>query len=134
MLCGVTTLRYGLFSISKNYSDFAHQCGGHLVLWDLWLVIKISPGATILIPSEILRPANITIQPGESWYSVTQYTAGGLFCWVDQGMQPTGRFLELLSDEEWEEYITEAKARWVMGISLFSTLTTLQQQPNLDKV
>ncbi|KAJ7038729.1 hypothetical protein C8F04DRAFT_950891, partial [Mycena alexandri] len=49
--------------------------GGHLILWDLKLIIRFPPGASILIPSAILRHANVKIQPGERRYSFTQTTA-----------------------------------------------------------
>ncbi|KAK0442271.1 uncharacterized protein EV420DRAFT_1485394 [Desarmillaria tabescens] len=35
--------------------------GGHLVLWDLKLVVDFPPGSTILIPSAILRHSNTAI-------------------------------------------------------------------------
>ncbi|KAJ6579042.1 hypothetical protein DFH09DRAFT_1246182 [Mycena vulgaris] len=57
--------------------------GGHLVLWDLKLVICFPPGSTILIPSAVLRHSNVGIAPAESRYSFTQFTAAGLFRWVD---------------------------------------------------
>jgi hypothetical protein len=66
--------------------------GGHLILWDLGLVIRFPPGSTILIPSALLRHSNTAIQDGESRLSFTQYTAGGLFRWVDQGFQTQGHF------------------------------------------
>ncbi|PBK59481.1 hypothetical protein ARMSODRAFT_991148 [Armillaria solidipes] len=40
---------------------FNYHCGGHLVLWDLKLVIDFPPGSTILIPLAILRHSNTNI-------------------------------------------------------------------------
>lgn len=122
-------LPFGLCAVTA-LGDFDHRLGGHLVLWDLKLVIEFPPGATILIPSAILRHSNIATQPGESRYSITQYAAGGLFRWVDQRMQPTARYLDSLNKEEWEAHIRESEARWATGINLFSTLTSLQQPPS----
>jgi len=34
-----------------------------------------------------MRHSNISIRPGGDRYSFTQYTAGGLFQWVDHGYQ-----------------------------------------------
>ncbi|KAK7433620.1 hypothetical protein VKT23_020675 [Stygiomarasmius scandens] len=59
--------------------SFDYHLGGHLILWDLGLVIEFPPGATILIPSAYLKHSNTTIGPGERRYSFTQYTAGGIF-------------------------------------------------------
>ena len=41
--CGITAL-----------GSFDYKRGGHLILWDLGLVIKFPPGATIFIPSAIM--------------------------------------------------------------------------------
>ncbi|KIM78406.1 hypothetical protein PILCRDRAFT_75550, partial [Piloderma croceum F 1598] len=68
-------------------SRFDPTLGGHLVLWGLRLVIEFPPGSTILIPSGAIRHSNIMIRAGKSQYSFTQYTTGGLFCWVDHGYQ-----------------------------------------------
>ena len=57
----------------------------YLVLWDMGLVIEFPPGATILIPSATLRHSNVCLNPGDTRMSFTQYSAGGLFRWVDQG-------------------------------------------------
>jgi hypothetical protein len=57
--------------------------GGHLVLWDLKYVVRFSPGATILIPSAMIKHSNTSIKMGETWYSFAQYSSEGLFRWVD---------------------------------------------------
>ncbi|KAJ3886728.1 hypothetical protein GG344DRAFT_69418 [Lentinula edodes] len=44
-------------------SNFA---GGHLVLWDLGLVIRFPPGSTILFPSSLITHSTIPIQEGET--------------------------------------------------------------------
>ncbi|PBK81133.1 hypothetical protein ARMGADRAFT_948741, partial [Armillaria gallica] len=61
--------------------------GGHLVLWDLKLIIDFPPGSMILIPSAILRYSNTAISKGERQYLFTQYSSGGIFCWIDYGFQ-----------------------------------------------
>jgi hypothetical protein len=74
--CGITAL-----------GSFDYKRGGHLILWDLGLVIEFPPGATIFVPSAIMSHSNVTISEGEYRYSVTQYAAGGLFRWVDNGFK-----------------------------------------------
>ncbi|KAJ7791295.1 hypothetical protein B0H14DRAFT_3094503 [Mycena olivaceomarginata] len=49
------------------------------------LVIRFPPGATILIPSAIIRHSNVPVASHERRYSFTQYTAGGLFRWIGNG-------------------------------------------------
>ena len=107
--------------------------GGHLVLWDLKIVIEFPPGSTILIPSATLRHSNMAIQPGEKRFSITQYTAGGLFRWVDHGFQPSEDYISGLDGEQLVEEGLKSAGRWAEGINLFSTLTSLQQLPNFDK-
>jgi hypothetical protein len=58
--------------------NFNPDTGGHLVLFDLKLIIRFPPGSTILIPSASLRHGNLRIRHGETRYSVIQYMAGGL--------------------------------------------------------
>ncbi|KAJ7170365.1 hypothetical protein C8R43DRAFT_944883 [Mycena crocata] len=59
---------------------FDPDLGGHLILWDLRLVIRFPPGSTVLLPSALIRPSNVAIRHHESRCSFTQYTAGGIFC------------------------------------------------------
>ncbi|THU93006.1 hypothetical protein K435DRAFT_670982 [Dendrothele bispora CBS 962.96] len=73
---------FGWCSITA-LGDFDYTQGGHFVLWDLGLILELPPGCTILIPSAYIRHSNTPIGKGETRYSFTQYTAGGLFCWVD---------------------------------------------------
>ncbi|KAI0037997.1 hypothetical protein FA95DRAFT_1613711 [Auriscalpium vulgare] len=61
------------------------KLGGHLILWDLKLVIEFPPGSTILIPSALLTHSNVAIRQGETRRSFTQYCAGGLMRWHAYG-------------------------------------------------
>lgn len=108
------------------------KLGGHLILWDLHRVIEFPPGSTILIPSASLRHGNTAIQSGETRYSFTQYTAGGIFRWVAQGFQNTTKWLNSLGRKEKDMQGKLAEERWAMGVGLFSKLTTLQLAPNFD--
>jgi len=53
-------LPYGWCAIT-SLGPFDPKRGGHLVLWDLQLVIEFPPGSTILIPSAVLQHSNIPI-------------------------------------------------------------------------
>jgi hypothetical protein len=68
--------------------DFDYTQSGHLVLWDLNLVIEFPPGSTILIPLAILSHSNAAIGRKEKCYSWTQYAAGGLFRFLSQLQKP----------------------------------------------
>ncbi|KAJ7107402.1 hypothetical protein C8R44DRAFT_637440 [Mycena epipterygia] len=109
--CTITAL--GMFDYTK---------GGHLVLWDCKLVLEFPPGMTILIPSAAIYHSNIPIASGERHYSFTQYTAGGLFRWVEHGFKTEEEYLDTLSSEEKRLGIERA----VEGAGLFSTVAELK--------
>ncbi|KAJ7216259.1 hypothetical protein C8J57DRAFT_1096151 [Mycena rebaudengoi] len=99
--CAITTLGY-----------FDYTKGGHLILWDCKLVIEFPPGSTILIPSAAIFHSNIPIAAkGETWYSFTQYTAGGLFRWVQHGFQSEEEYFDSLTPEEVEREQAEGLER-----------------------
>ncbi|CDO73126.1 hypothetical protein BN946_scf185007.g180 [Trametes cinnabarina] len=76
--CNHLNLPFGWCAITA-LGDFDPELGGHLVLWDLRMLIEFPPASTILIPSAILTHSNIDIGSQEWRYSLTQYSAGGLF-------------------------------------------------------
>ncbi|KAH9856102.1 hypothetical protein C2E23DRAFT_722695, partial [Lenzites betulinus] len=96
--------------------DFDPTKGGHLVLWDLGLIIEFPPGSLILIPSAILRHSNTTVSPQEHRYSFTQYSAGGLFRWVECGFISQKQFYK-----EGGVYTMSGEERWRRGIAMWST-------------
>lgn len=61
--------------------------GGHLVLWELGIVVEFPPGSSVLIPSAVISHGNVPVQAGETRSSITQYASGGLFRWVEHGFQ-----------------------------------------------
>ncbi|KAF8127507.1 hypothetical protein K438DRAFT_1612418, partial [Mycena galopus ATCC 62051] len=79
-------LAWGWCSITA-LGNFDADRGGHLVLWDLKLIIYFPPGLTILIPFAILRHLNMGIGEEETRYSFTQFSAAGLFQWVNNGFK-----------------------------------------------
>ncbi|KAJ3492983.1 hypothetical protein NLJ89_g11121 [Agrocybe chaxingu] len=114
-------LPFGWCSITA-LGNFDPRKGGHLVLWDLHLVIEFPPGMTILIPSAILAHSNVRIQAGETRYSVVHYTAGALFRWVENGFQKSDVYLQSLTEEQLHEVQAENAKRWEYGLSLFRKL------------
>lgn len=96
--------------------------GGHLVLWECKLVIEFPPGSTILIPSAIVTHSNVPIRAGEKRYSVTQYSAGALFRWVDNGFQTAVAYRASLTAEEKIELEETDSRRWELGLDLLPKL------------
>ena len=100
------------------------KTGGHIVLWDLKMIIEFPPGSTILIPSATLRHSNIPIQAGETRYSMTQYAAGGLFRTVKYGFR-TAEQLKISNKALLQKLDEEERSRWLDGLGMFSKLNSL---------
>ncbi len=98
---------FGMCAITA-LGNYDYKKGGHIILWDAKLIIEFPPGSTILIPSAILRHSNVAVAQGETRYSLTQYSAGGLFRWVKCGFRTLKAYraagYDLKSEyEEWKE-------------------------------
>ncbi|KAJ7020507.1 hypothetical protein C8F04DRAFT_974178, partial [Mycena alexandri] len=95
--------------------------GGHLILWDLKLIIRFPPGSSILIPSAILRHSNVKIQPGERRYSFTQFTPAGIFRWVYNGFRTDQDINTSASTTPQERAQRQADraARWQEGVKMY---------------
>lgn len=109
----------------QSLGRFDHTLGGHLVLEDLRLLIEFPPGCLILIPSAVLIHANTTIRPGELRASFTQYAAGGLFRYVDNGFQTQDELRASISPGEFDARMKEKETRWKRGLSMYSTMEDL---------
>jgi hypothetical protein len=105
---------------------FDPRQGGHLILWDLGLVIDFPPCATILIPSAIVQHSNTVIQPGEECYSFTHYAAGGLFHYVKNGLRLDKTFMKEATEAELKQREEDRQRRWSDGLSLFSKMSEFE--------
>ncbi|PPQ85549.1 hypothetical protein CVT26_010529, partial [Gymnopilus dilepis] len=111
-------LPFGLCAVTA-LGNFDSKQGGHLVLWDLRLVIEFPAGSTILLPSAIIAHSNTPVKKDERRYSFAQYTAGGLFRWTENDFQLTKAFYSSLSPDRLEEEQKKNAERWRVGLSLF---------------
>jgi hypothetical protein len=105
--CSVTSL-----------GDYDPTKGGHLVLWDLNLVIEFPPYSTIFLPSAIIMHSNTKIGEEETRLTITQYMSGGLLSWLAHGHGPKGDKME--SEMEW----------WNTPRHRFSTVQDVLRQSN----
>ncbi|KAG6915062.1 hypothetical protein DXG01_013652 [Tephrocybe rancida] len=117
-------LPFGWCSVTA-LGSFDPTRGGHLILWNLGLVIEFPPGFTILVPSAAIEHSNVAIGKDEKRCFITQYTAGALLCWADHGMKTEEEFMEGLSREEREGVAAQDAQRWRFGLSLLLTMEEL---------
>ncbi|KAJ7920525.1 hypothetical protein B0H13DRAFT_1867439 [Mycena leptocephala] len=117
-------LAFGWCAITA-FGDYDYTKGGHLILWDCKLILEFPPGCTILIPSAAIFHSNIPIASHERRFSFTQYTAGGLFRWVEHGFQTEEAYLETLTKEERREEKELGLKRARERAAMFSTLEEL---------
>ncbi|KAF7342723.1 hypothetical protein MSAN_02030200 [Mycena sanguinolenta] len=107
---------------------YDYRRGGHLILWDLRLIIEFPPGATFAIPSAILRHSNVSIQQGEKRFSFTQYTSAGIFRFVNRGFQTDVTLKANMSKAEQREFAATAQTRYSEGLKMYSTLEELKMR------
>ncbi|KAI0659203.1 hypothetical protein C8Q70DRAFT_915667 [Cubamyces menziesii] len=100
---------------------FDHTKGGQIVLWNIKKVIEFPSTATIFIPSAVFEHFNLNVQPGEQRLSITQYTAGALFRWVESGCC----LLRHLDGAARANLENTGHLRWENGVAMLSTLDML---------
>lgn len=113
-------LPYGWCAITA-LGKFDPKKGGHLILWDLGIVIEFPPGSTILIPSSTLTHSNTTILEGEERSSFTMYCSGSLFRWVDNGFKTDPQF-QNDHPETWAAHFAARGERNAQVMQYYSTL------------
>lgn len=114
-------LPFGFCAITA-LGNFDHKKGGHLVLEEYKLIVEFPAGYTVLIPSAIVTHSNKKIAEEERRFSFTQYAAGGLFRWVENGFRTTSA-VEKTADQDEKAAMEEAnQQRWKRGLSLFPKL------------
>lgn len=106
----MANLAFGMCAITA-LGDFDPKKGGHLILWECKLVIEFPPGSTVLIPSATISHSNAMVGENELRYSFTQYTAGAIFRWVENGF-------EAINSERSAEQAKRDAQRWSWGLSL----------------
>jgi len=135
------TFNFGPFTITFPHTDpgnlawgwcsiaalgrFDPTKGGHLILWDLGIIIEFPPGSTILIPSALIVHSNTPIQNGETRYSFTQYCAGGLFHFIANGFRTDKAFMEKASRAQLADREAARSRRWEDGLAMFPKISEL---------
>lgn len=109
---------------------FNHKTGGHLVLWDLDLVLELAPGGLALLPSALLTHSNVSIADGESRASYVLYAPGELFRFVENDMR-TDTAMRADDPDLYQNVRDCRNAWWKHGIEMFTPLA--DRQPNASE-
>ncbi|KAJ7741966.1 hypothetical protein DFH07DRAFT_750743, partial [Mycena maculata] len=80
------------WSILTALGVYAPLHGGHIILWDLGLVVSFPAGSTILIPAGIIRYSFVKVRAGERRYSLLQWAGAGVDRWLENGMRTDEEF------------------------------------------
>ncbi|KAJ3968521.1 hypothetical protein EV361DRAFT_829887 [Lentinula raphanica] len=107
---------------SGNYDP---DKGGHLVLWDMGLVIRFPPGSSILFPSALITHSTLPIQEHETRYAFIQYSSGGLFRWRANGFRSEKEVQATASPEEKANREAERASRWKLALQRFTRWSDL---------
>ncbi|KAJ7156207.1 hypothetical protein C8R46DRAFT_1226442 [Mycena filopes] len=113
------TLNFGPFTITLPHIDALYLAWGCPL--GPTTHYPLPPGVYHLIPSAILRHSNIPIAEGERRYSFTQFTAAGLFRWVDNGFRTEAGVDEATRDDPGAQAQRAAarQTRWATGINSY---------------
>lgn len=117
-------LGHGLCLIAPG-GKFNPAKGGHLVLHEPRLIVKLRPGSLFLFPSACITHQNVPIGEGETRWSLTAYSAGGLWRFIAHGCKTRGAFIK---DDPVGAAAHDAAAtlRWEDGCKMFKTLEELK--------
>ncbi|TRM56895.1 hypothetical protein BD626DRAFT_551280 [Schizophyllum amplum] len=138
------TVNFGPRTLAVPHRDFANICfgmcsvtalgrfspdrGGHIVLRELKMVVRFPAGSTILIPSAIVTHYNTSIGEHETRYSITQYTAGAIFRFVEHGCQLDAEYYKGMSRKELRAAHLANAAQADKGRGMLSKLPVLRQK------
>lgn len=117
----------GLVCVVNALGNFDHTKGGHLVLWELGLVLEFPVGCSIIIPSATITHSNCVIEgDNAARASFVQYLPGGILQYVENGFQTDG-YLKTNNRARYDERTEEKKGRWVESLSRFSKYADIVQ-------
>jgi hypothetical protein len=118
-------LSYGWCAVT-SFGEYDWRRGGHLILWDLNVVIEMPPGCTVLLPSAIIKHSNTLLKGRhDRRYSVAQFSAAGLFRWRDEGFQSDRAYHATLDEEGRAQEAQQDLERFEKGLRLIPTFTDI---------
>ena len=113
--CTITAL--GNFNASK---------GGHIILWDLGLILEFPARACVCIPSALITHSNIPTSESEIRMSFTQYCSGEIFRHIENGFR-TDKLLGIQDPAILAFRLNARKKRIDEGYKMFSKMEELME-------
>jgi hypothetical protein len=103
---------------------FNARHSAQLILWELKLVIDFPHTETILLSSAVITHSNTVVHPDDRCNSFTQFSAGAIFRWVENGCRTEAKSAE--EDLDGYEATVAAEATAIdCRIAMFSTVDEL---------
>ena len=103
---------------------FDPKKGGHLILWDLGLIIEFPPGASICIPSALISHSNVPVSEDEERASFTQYCSGEIFRYIENDFH-TDASLKKSNPQKLAENQEKRRICLRDGFAMFSRVSDL---------
>lgn len=101
--------------------------GGHLILHEARLVIRMDPGDILIFPSACITHQNLPIAEGETRRSLVLYSAGGLVRYAEQGYCSRKKLEKTRAGRAKVKELDEGgEERWLAGWKMYSTLAELR--------
>ncbi|KAG6913452.1 hypothetical protein DXG01_006735 [Tephrocybe rancida] len=125
-------LAYGWCCVTL-LGNFDPMRGGHVILWNIGVVVECPALRHFFLPSASIVHSNVAIHPNETRLSVTHYTAGALFKFVERGMMLEKDFKRTALKKDLKASAEKDKGRWKFRLSLFSTMEELMSLGGLQK-
>ncbi|KAK7026680.1 hypothetical protein VNI00_015553 [Paramarasmius palmivorus] len=93
-------------------------------MWELKLIIDFPHASTIALPSAVISHSNTPIADGDKHVSFTQYSAGPIFRWAENGCR-TEREMEQQDPEAFAAMMANKPNAYLERLPLYSTLDEL---------
>ncbi|THU82126.1 hypothetical protein K435DRAFT_823280 [Dendrothele bispora CBS 962.96] len=113
------TYNFGPETVTVTHLDYLNYIAG-------WCgITNFVPSS--LIPSAYLQHSNTAIPFGETRYLFTQYTAGAIFRYIEDGF----RMRTQMSEEEQKEAEEKQRERITIDLNMYSTIPELKKMYGL---
>ncbi|KAJ7277029.1 hypothetical protein C8J57DRAFT_1504867 [Mycena rebaudengoi] len=104
-----------------SFSKYDSCFGGDLILWDEGLVIRFPVGATVLFPAALMCYSFCAVKEGETHYTFSQYTPGGLLRYIENDYRCDADLEEFARYREKERLHERRERRLGAAIKMYST-------------